>query len=249
VHTAHDKSPFEVVYGYRPDFTIPAGQRANKFPALEARLEGLKKIREEAEAALRMGKEKMKEAYEEGKRKAHEFKVGDKVWLSAKDIKVHQASRKLGPRQLGPYEVVERIGDLDYRLKLPPAMKVHNVFHVNRLSPWKGNEVNGQRAPPPEAVEVEGEEEHFVEEVLDSRVYRKKLQYLVRWEGYGEEEDSWEPAENLEHAEEKCTSQNSCSNFCDTTVEGTQETYRHVNRSHMGGGEEIRPRSIEDDRL
>uniref|UniRef100_A0A0W0F4X9 Putative reverse transcriptase-rnase h-integrase n=1 Tax=Moniliophthora roreri TaxID=221103 RepID=A0A0W0F4X9_MONRR len=150
VHTAHDKSLFKV------------------FPALEACLEDLKKIREEAEAALRMGKEKMKEAYEEGKRKAHEFKVGDKVWLAAKDIKIHQASRKLGPRQLGPFEMVEHIGDLDYHLKLPLAMKVHNVFYVNRLSPWKGNEVNGQWAPPPEAVEVEGEEEHLVEEILDS---------------------------------------------------------------------------------
>uniref|UniRef100_A0A0W0G670 Putative reverse transcriptase-rnase h-integrase n=1 Tax=Moniliophthora roreri TaxID=221103 RepID=A0A0W0G670_MONRR len=168
VHTAHDKSPFEVVYGYRPDFTIPAGRHTNKFPALEARLDDLKKIREEAEAALQMGKEKIKEVYEEGKRKAHEFRVGDKVWLAEKDIKIHQASRKLGPRQPGPFEMVERIGDLDYRLKLPPAMKVHNIFHINCLSPWKGNEVNGQQAPPPEAVEVEGEEEHLVEEILDS---------------------------------------------------------------------------------
>uniref|UniRef100_A0A0W0FTJ2 Putative reverse transcriptase-rnase h-integrase n=1 Tax=Moniliophthora roreri TaxID=221103 RepID=A0A0W0FTJ2_MONRR len=52
VHTAHDKSPFEVVYRYRPDFIIPAGQHTNKFPALEARLDDLKKIQEEAEAAL-----------------------------------------------------------------------------------------------------------------------------------------------------------------------------------------------------
>uniref|UniRef100_A0A0W0GEU5 Putative pro-pol protein n=1 Tax=Moniliophthora roreri TaxID=221103 RepID=A0A0W0GEU5_MONRR len=44
VHTAHDKSPFEVVYGYRPDFTIPAGRCTNKFPALEACLGDLKKI-------------------------------------------------------------------------------------------------------------------------------------------------------------------------------------------------------------
>ncbi|ESK81243.1 hypothetical protein Moror_14422 [Moniliophthora roreri MCA 2997] len=194
------------MYGYRPDFTIPAGRHTNKFPALEAHLDDLKKIREEAEAALWMGKEKMKEAYEEGKRKAHDFRVGDKVWLAAKDIKIHQASRKLGLRQLGPFEVVEHIGDLDYCLKLPPAMKVHNVFHVNCLSPWRGNEVNGQQAPPPEVVEVEGEEEHLVEEILDSRVYRKKLQYLVRWEEYGEEEDSWEPAENIEHAKAKVKS-------------------------------------------
>ena len=147
----------------------------------------------------------MKETYEAGKKKAHVFEVGDKVWLSAKDIRIHQASQKLGPRQLGPYEVIEKVSELDYRLKLPPAMKVHNVFHVNRLSPWKGNDVNGLRPPPPEAVEVEGEEEFEVEQILDSRIYRRGLQYLVRWEGFGEEDDSWEPAANVKNAGEKIT--------------------------------------------
>lgn len=62
-----------------------------------------------------------------------EFKIGDKVWLNADKVQVCQASQKLGPKQLGPYEVMEKLGDRDYRLKLPAALKIHDVFYVDCL--------------------------------------------------------------------------------------------------------------------
>ena len=80
---------------------------------------------------------------------------------------------------------------------------MHPTFHVNRLSPWKGNEVNGLLPPPPEPIEVEGEEEYEVDEIRDSRMYRRQLQYLVRWKGYGEAGNSWEPAKFLQNAPDK----------------------------------------------
>jgi hypothetical protein len=131
------------------------------------------------------------------------FNVGDKVWLQAKQIKVHQQSAKLGPKQLGPFEVTEVRSDVDYKLALPPALRIHNVFHVDRLSPYKGNEVNGQVPPPPEPVTVEGEEEYEVDHIRDSKLFGRTLKYLVQWTGYGEGEDTWEPAKNLEHAQDK----------------------------------------------
>ena len=62
----------------------------------------------------------MKEQYERNKKNAHVFNVGDMVMLAAKDIKIHQRSPKLGPRQLGPFKVLEKVGELDYRLEIPP---------------------------------------------------------------------------------------------------------------------------------
>jgi hypothetical protein len=198
VHSAHRMTPFEIMYGYRPDFTVPVGA-PTKFPALDSRLRDLREARKDAEAALRLEKRAMKRTFESDKPPPHVFTPGQKVWLSSKDIALSSPTRKLAPRQLGPYEVLERTGELTYRLKLPPQMHQHPVFHVDRLAPWHGNTVNGFNAPPPDPIKIDDALEYEVEQILDSRRYRNQHQYLVKWRGYDAGHNSWEPAIHLTH--------------------------------------------------
>ena len=188
LNSATGYTPFKLLYGYTPDFTVPAG-RPMGIPLVDKRLQHLCSLRIDTEAALCLSKECMKEGcpkfYE-----ASALTVGDKVWLQAKQIKMHQQSAKLGPKQLGPFEITEVISDVDYRLALPPALKIHDVFHVDRLSPYKGNNVNGLTLPPPDPVTVDGEEEYKVDHIRDSKLFGRTLKDLVHWTGYGEGEDT-----------------------------------------------------------
>ena len=103
--------------------------------------------------------------------------------------------------------MVERVDDLDYRLELPDSLsRLHPVFHVDKLSPWKGNDVNGIIPPPPEPVELEDGTEWEVADIIDSELYgsarRRKIRYLVHWKGFTSKDDTWEPLENLNNAKE-----------------------------------------------
>ena len=207
VHSAHGRSPFEVVYGYTPLFNLPIGKNSG-IRGVDNRMARLAEVKTDVEAALRMEKAHQKEDFEAGKHTAHEFSVDDFVWLNGKDIKRKVASRKLGDIQLGPYKVLEKIGNLDYKLDLPRSMsRIHPVFHVDKLSPWKGNDINGILPPPPEPVELDDELEYEVREILDSRWVKRgraqpKLEYLVSWRGFLPRDDTWEPEGNLKNSEE-----------------------------------------------
>ncbi|KAF8751199.1 hypothetical protein RHS01_08647 [Rhizoctonia solani] len=152
----------------------------------------------EAESALRMTKERMAGT----KGVIPEYSVGEKVWLDGKNVELRTNSNKLDPKRLGPFEVTEKISSHTYRLNLPETLKIHDVFYVGLLS--KAHESASQpfpNQPPPET--IEGEEEYEVEQILDSKRQQGKWVYLIKWKGYGPEDNSWEPKELLENSQEE----------------------------------------------
>jgi hypothetical protein len=86
-----------------------------------------------------------------------------------------------------------------YQLELPPTWKIFNTFHAALLSPYKETEEHGVNFTEPPPNLVDDQEEYEVEEVLATCLYGqwKKRQYLIKWKGYADAHNSWEPAENV----------------------------------------------------
>src|SRR5260221_757196 len=128
---------------------------------------------------------------------------GEQVWLEGKNLKTSHPTVKLRPKRFGPFEITEVLSKTTYRLNLPPTWKIHNMFHGSLLTPYHEARECGPNylEPPPEL--VDGELEYEVADILKSRRHGKgkKLQYLVRWKGYDDSQNTWEPEENI-HAPE-----------------------------------------------
>jgi hypothetical protein len=78
---------------------------------------------------------------------------------------------------------------------------IHPVFNVSLLQAAPPDPIPGRVHPQPLPVVVESQEEYEVDKILDSRFYRRQLQYLVHWKGYSDRNNTWEPASNLSHAQ------------------------------------------------
>ena len=111
--------------------------------------------------------------------------------------------RKLVDKYTGPYHIIQRVGKLAYELEIPHKWKQHPVFNVTLLRKEKTSTLPGRSNEEPPPLEVDGEEEYEVADILDSRRWGRghKLQYLVQWKGYGPEHNSWEAEEDLVHAD------------------------------------------------
>jgi hypothetical protein len=102
-HSATSKSPFEVWYGYQPEF-IPPINFATNIPTVEEHLRTLEQIRKEVTAALSIAAEVMK--HSRPSNTTYTVKVGDLVWLEGTNIHTTHPKAKLAPRQHGPFKVI-----------------------------------------------------------------------------------------------------------------------------------------------
>jgi transposase InsO family protein len=203
IHASTQHTPFLLDTGRHPRMGFEPRQHRSHLETVNEFTERMKSTLEEAKAALRKAKDDMARFYNQGRRPTPVYKPGDKVYLDASDIQTTRPSKKLSHLRLGPYAVERQVNSHAYKLKLPQSMRrLHPVFNVVKLTPVPEDPFPGrQLTPPPPPILVDGEEEWEVEEILDSRLVRKKLKFLVKWKGFGREENSWEDAGDV-HAPE-----------------------------------------------
>src|SRR5579863_9304371 len=127
------------------------------------------------------------------------FSEGQKVWLDSMHLKTTHPVTKLCPKRYGPFTVTKKISHVAYQVDLLPSWKIHNAFHTSLLSPYQETLEHSQNftEPPPDL--IDGEQEWEVKRIVATRLYgrNKKRQYCVRWKGYSEAHDTWEPVSNI----------------------------------------------------
>ena len=201
-------TPFRLNYGQDP-LTPLSLEVPTRMPKAGDFVHEMRESLKAAKLALSAAQNSQKQYYD-ASRRPQEFVVGQKVLLRTTNLKFKgekkgRLTKKFLPKWVGPFRVLERIGPLAYRLDLPPSMPVHNVFHTVLLKPFHESVLH---QTPPLPVSIEGFDEFEVEAIVAYKVKkgRKKgstfREFLVKWVGYGEENNSWEPESHLTSARE-----------------------------------------------
>jgi len=191
-------TPFFANYGINPEYEMIGPLIQGK----QTQLEDMTQLHESLRNEMVAAQLRQKENYDLHRKPDPNLESGDMVWLLPRNIKTTRPSKKLDYKEIGPFKILAKIGTSAYKLALPPSMAVHNTFHISLLEPYQDNRFPLQIKEPPSSIQIEGEDEYELDEIIDSRLHYNKLQYRAKWKGYSPEHDKvWYPAENFNNAE------------------------------------------------
>jgi Integrase zinc binding domain len=165
-HNVAQKSPHELLMGTYPQVNIQLIKE--NIPAMINRLQELTEARQSAQEWLQMiqkAKDNKTPRNPRGKM-TERLKKGNQVWLEGKNLSI-KGKRKLMPKRYGPFTITEEVTPVAFRLDLPESMKVHDVFHINLLSPYKETEAYGTPFAWPPPIIDKSEEEYEIDAILD----------------------------------------------------------------------------------
>jgi hypothetical protein len=191
-------TPFEVDLGFQPNAPIDlAIGTSTAVQAVSEFIGHLDDTLRKARASITAAQQAYRDRADRKRAEQH-LEVGQKVLLKAESIswpnEPNEPSRKLRPRYIGPFAITRRIGQVAFKLDLPPTMRIHPVFHASNLVPYEerghANLIPPEETPPP-PVSVHGREEYEVESILDERTWHGKHQYLIKWKGWPATDAQW----------------------------------------------------------
>jgi Integrase zinc binding domain/Chromo (CHRromatin Organisation MOdifier) domain/Integrase core domain len=200
IHSSTKTTPFFANFGYHPKFTVTVPRVSKNNVPLADRIKSLQDLYADMKENIKIASERHAPYFNAKVMAQPDFQVGDQVWLDARNLRTSRPAHKLDYKRIGPYSITAKIGTRSYRLDLPKSMKIHPVFHVELLEKYRKDPIPGRTPIPLPPVIVDGEKEYVVESILDSRLYRGKLQYFIHWRNYPVSARTWEPEENVRNA-------------------------------------------------
>lgn len=186
--SATGSTPSYANYGRNPNIrdaplTSPMSDRAIVF------VDDLKKLHKQIENNLEVSQIRMEKQENKHRSKGPQLKEGDKVWLHTKNLKTKRPNKKLDHVRVGPFRMKRVKGPVNYELELPADSKIFPTFHVSLL------EKASDKEPVATTFSYEPQEDDIYE--VEKILKEKDGQYLVKWKGYPESENTWEPEHNL----------------------------------------------------
>jgi len=151
--------PFKVNYGQDPRMEFEV-RKKRKYEETEKFVTKIKEIQEEAKVVLEKVQKEMKKYVDRKRTEVDEYKVGDLVMLSTKDLKYQMIKKrieKLIERFVEPYKIKKIVSTNAVELELPATIKIYPVVNISRIQRYIG-QVKGQRKEQPAPVIIEEEE-------------------------------------------------------------------------------------------
>eukprot|EP00253_Pinus_taeda_P020427 PITA_20427 len=202
-HATTKLTPYEAVYGQLPPSPNSYIKGCSKVQAVGQLLQNHTTMLAHLRENLHQAQNRMKQQVDQHRSEC-QFQEGDQAFLRLQPYKQtslkYKGCQKLSPKFYGPYRILQRIGEVAYKLALPPTAKIHLVFHVSCLKKVIGNNFRIQTSLS--ELDEEGSIWLQLEQILDTR--ERHLcghmikEVLIKWKDTSPEDATWELATILQ---------------------------------------------------
>jgi len=202
--SAIQKTPFEVLYNQEPPLHLPYVPGESTHKGVDRTMQRREEMLRQVQLHLQKAQERMKQLADKG-RSDRVFQLGDWVWLKLQAYRQmsvqHRTNVKLEPKYFGPFQVLDKIGPVAYKLNLAASAQIHPTVHVSQLKAFVGTLPTLPCIP----AWLQGTDTIVPRrpvKILARKMVKRRnaavVQYLVQWQGLSEDQASWEFAEEFE---------------------------------------------------